>query len=77
MIQKRFRLTAELKNAYFSETAQKKWLKLVEAKISANQKQKTLETQFIYSGFCYFWDFRNILYHITGGVCQLESYEGF
>ena len=34
-LEKKFKLTANLKKAYFSDIAQKKWFTLLEAQISA------------------------------------------
>ena len=55
MIEKKFKLTANLKKAYFSNLAQKKWLTTLEAKISAffrvkDHKRLVLNTIFVVFG---------------------------
>ena len=69
MIEKKFwslLLSAEFKKAYFSDIARKKWLTLLEAQISAFLEVKDHKRLVFRNMFCCFWDFCNILNHITG-----------
>ena len=63
---KDLKLNANLKKAYFSDIAQKKWLTSLEAQISAFFRVKDHKRLVLNTIFCCFWDFWNIFNHITG-----------
>ena len=63
---KNLKLTANLKKAYFSDFAQKKWLTSLEAQISAFFEVKDHKKLVLNTIFCCFCDFCIIFNHITG-----------
>ena len=60
---KKFFKLAECKKAYFSDIAQKKKVKSTDVRLFEVEDHKRLVLNII---CCCFWDFCNILTHITG-----------